>query len=466
MAISIKTKVSFPVLLLSLMMAGLVLAAWYALNETTRLNSSLASRFHEIEKVRQIETLFSNLVYPHLDYITTYSPEAKNEAHKILREIRSVVDSLNNMEAVNEEEREISELITGQLGAIEVLSEQVLDNSAQQDDHAVHSQTGKGETHQHDEHASQKLTVNQVVNAEPHIPGSHSRDMALINEIAKVHIARVRDGLTEWHASEAEEVDELANKTRDQLRLFTEWMLLFAIAAALMFVFSLWLNNRVLIRPVLSLIRSTNLFAAGDLKQQARVYAEDELGNLTRDINKMATALDGLYTQMATLAKTDQLTGLMNRHGLEEIQAREVSGAKRYVSPLSLAVFDIDHFKKVNDNYGHDVGDKVIQAVGNVCKQVFRDCDYSFRYGGEEFVVLMPQTDITSAMGAVERLRKAVEEMRVEASGGRVISVTVSVGIAAYQKDDETGALQLKHADEALYQAKESGRNRSVAYSA
>lgn len=456
MAFSIKTKVFFPVLLLSLMMAGLVLAAWYALNETTRLNTSLAGRFHEIEEVRQIESLFSELIYPHLDYITTYSPESRDAAHKILRKIDHIVDELKDMKVVNDEEREITELISEQAEEIEKLSEQILHDVPAQQSHELDSK---------DEHTGHQPLVSKAEDAEPQRHNRHVSDMALINKIAKVHIAKVRDALADWHTNEAKEVDALANETRDQLKLFTQWMLIFAISVVLMFVFSLWLNNRVLIRPVVSLIRSTHLFTSGDLKQQATVYAEDELGNLTRDINKMATALDGLYTQMATLAKTDQLTGLMNRHGFEEIQAREVSIAKRYGSPLSLAMFDIDHFKNVNDNYGHDVGDEVIRAVANACKQVFRDCDYSFRYGGEEFVVLMPQTDINSAMGAVERLRKTVESMTVEASGGRVLSVTVSAGIAAYHKDDESGALQIKQADEALYKAKESGRNRAMAYS-
>lgn len=288
--------------------------------------------------------------------------------------------------------------------------------------------------------------------------------MVLINRISSVHVARVSEALRDWHVDEAWQVDALATETREQLDLFNDWMITFAIAVVVMFLFSVWLNHRVLIRPVLSLSRSTNQFASGDLKEQAPVYAEDELGSLTRDINKMATSLDGLYTQMATLAKTDQLTGLMNRHGFEEIQAREVSSAKRYGHPLSLAIFDIDHFKVVNDNYGHDVGDEVIRAVANCCKQVFRDCDYSFRYGGEEFIVLMPQTDIEAGMEAVERLRKTVEAMTVEASGGRTLSVTISAGVAAYRKGDDSGTLLVKQADEALYNAKESGRNRVISF--
>lgn len=486
MPISIRTKVVFPVILLSLMMGGLVLAAWYALNETTRLNASLAGRFHEIEEVRQIEVLFSELVYPHLDYITTYSPEAREKAHNILHEIGHIVDQLNNMEVVNNEEREITEIITEQTREIRKLSQQILHDPSQQmghEGHAGHASPDAAQsTHAGHENAMPQAEDSshqahggheQMNHDTPMTPtthnthethGGHAQDMALINEIAQVHIAKVRDALRDWHVDEAKEVDILSEKTQAQLAMFTNWMAAFAIAALLMFLFSVWLNHRVLIRPVVSLSRSTNLFASGDLKQKAPVYAEDELGHLARDINKMASSLDHLYSQLSTLAKTDQLTGLMNRHGFEEIQTRELSIAKRYGNPLSLAMFDIDHFKRVNDTYGHDVGDEVIRAIAKCCCQVFRDCDYCFRYGGEEFIVLMPQTDMNAAMVAAERLRKAVEATTVEASGGRSVNVTVSIGLAAYDKQDETGKRLLKEADEALYNAKGAGRNRAVIF--
>jgi diguanylate cyclase (GGDEF)-like protein len=464
MPISIRTKVVFPVILLSLMMGGLVLAAWYALNETTRLNANLAGRFHEIEEVRQIEVLFSELIYPHLDYITTYSPEAREKAHNILHKIGHIVDTLNSMEVVNEEEREITELITKQTREIRKISEQILHGGAGHEGHEVSMQHEDSAQPQHTP-ADHESPMSQMGDNDHQAHGQHARDMALINQISQAHIAKVRDALRDWHMDEAEEVDALSEETRAQLAEFTNWMAAFAIAAVVMFLFSVWLNNRVLIRPVVSLSRSTNLFASGDLKQKAPIYAEDELGHLARDINKMATSLDHLYSQLATLAKTDQLTGLMNRHGFEEIQAREISSAKRYGHALSLAIFDIDHFKKVNDTYGHDVGDEVIRAIADCCRRVFRDCDYSFRYGGEEFIVLIPQTDVKASMEAVERLRKEVEAMVVKASGGRTIKVTISIGLAAYHKDDETGKRLLKEADEALYNAKGAGRNRSMIFS-
>lgn len=225
-------------------------------------------------------------------------------------------------------------------------------------------------------------------------------------------------------------------------------------------VFSLWLNNYVLIRPVVSLTHSTNKFASGDLKAAATVFAEDELGTLASDINKMASSLDKLYGQLAVMAKTDQLTGLFNRHGFAEIEAREINSAERYDNPLTLAMLDIDHFKKVNDTYGHSVGDVVISTIADFCKEMFRDCDYSFRYGGEEFVVLMPQTTMLDAVGPMERFRKAVEEKQINAEG-HTLSVTVSIGLAQHNKE-EPGGQFLKNADQALYEAKESGRNRTV----
>ena len=145
MSFSIKTKVFFPVLLLSLMMGSLVLAAWYALDETTRLNGSLAGRFHEIEEVRQIEILFGELIYPHLDYITTASPESREAAHKILHEIGQVIDELNSMEVVNKEEREITELITEEAKKIQNLSAQILHDRPVQQNHDLHSHGGESD---------------------------------------------------------------------------------------------------------------------------------------------------------------------------------------------------------------------------------------------------------------------------------------------------------------------------------
>jgi two-component system, cell cycle response regulator len=162
-----------------------------------------------------------------------------------------------------------------------------------------------------------------------------------------------------------------------------------------------------------------------------------------------------LYKQ----ATRDALTGLWNRAHVQEALEKFWSMSKRYGRPFSVMLYDIDNFKGVNDNYGHDVGDIVLRTTAQVIMGQVRSHDLAARYGGEEFLVLMPETPIEGAMVAAERLRHAIEGIDFT-SMGCPRRVTVSIGIAQYPISAETIDELIKQADEALYQAKQSGRNR------
>lgn len=155
------------------------------------------------------------------------------------------------------------------------------------------------------------------------------------------------------------------------------------------------------------------------------------------------------------LATTDSLTGIANRREFSRITEAEMDRAKRYGTPLSLVMYDLDHFKRVNDTYGHDTGDDVLRAVTAVVKGNTRTVDVMARWGGEEFLVLMPQSDLAAARDAAEKLRQAIEQHRFDKAG----SLTVSFGVTEFVPQDDLNAL-LKRVDDALYQAKENGRNR------
>lgn len=155
------------------------------------------------------------------------------------------------------------------------------------------------------------------------------------------------------------------------------------------------------------------------------------------------------------LATTDSLTGIANRREFSSILARELDRAKRYGTPMSLAMYDIDYFKRVNDTYGHDVGDYVLQALTGLVKENIRATDVVARWGGEEFMVLMPQSDIEAARNASEKLRLAIAGHHFD----KLDKLTVSFGIAAFEPQDDLNSL-LKRVDEALYRAKAQGRNR------
>jgi diguanylate cyclase (GGDEF)-like protein len=155
------------------------------------------------------------------------------------------------------------------------------------------------------------------------------------------------------------------------------------------------------------------------------------------------------------LATTDSLTGIANRREFVRILEGEVDRARRYGVPLSLAMYDLDNFKRVNDTYGHDAGDDVLQAVTSLVKENIRAVDVAARWGGEEFMVLMPQSDIQAARNAAEKLRLAIAGHCFD----KIDRLTASFGIAVFEPQDDLNSL-LKRVDDALYRAKELGRNR------
>ena len=174
-----------------------------------------------------------------------------------------------------------------------------------------------------------------------------------------------------------------------------------------------------------------------------------------RDITERKNAEKSLRE----LATTDSLTLLNNRRNFLELSSGEIKRAQRYVSPLAVFMFDVDHFKSVNDTYGHDVGDKVLKELAELSRKNIRESDIIGRLGGEEFAVTLPNTKRSHAERAAERLREAVANHSV-LTEKEELSVTISIGVVMMQGESEgdIDAL-LKTADRALYQAKEQGRN-------
>ncbi len=160
-------------------------------------------------------------------------------------------------------------------------------------------------------------------------------------------------------------------------------------------------------------------------------------------------------------ASTDDLTGLYNHRFLIDYLGQQVALAERLNTPLAILIIDLDHFKRVNDTYGHPVGDAVLSGFAQTLVGSIRRADLAARYGGEEFIVVMSNTSAADAGHVAEKIRAAAEELKVPVDGGRnTVSLTVSVGGAAYPEDTTTAAELLATADSALYDAKDAGRNR------
>lgn len=158
----------------------------------------------------------------------------------------------------------------------------------------------------------------------------------------------------------------------------------------------------------------------------------------------------------------DPLTGLFNRRYLDEMLEREIERARRFEQPLGVLMLDIDHFKELNDVEGHEVGDAVLREFGRLLASGFRTGDEAFRYGGEEFVVLMPDACAQDVVERAEGLREVLRKLRVQVGGRTVGPVTASMGVSAFPADGSTAAELLRAADQALYGAKEAGRDRII----
>jgi diguanylate cyclase (GGDEF)-like protein len=191
--------------------------------------------------------------------------------------------------------------------------------------------------------------------------------------------------------------------------------------------------------------------------------------------SQVAAALENarLYEETRRLSITDPLTGIGKRRHFIELAQREFQRSHRYQRPLSLIMLDLDHFKVVNDTYGHLVGDKVLRAIAKLCENNLRESDIIGRYGGEEFLILLPETpgyesdpnksDEHTAKAVAERLRKMVESTPTQTAQGK-IPITISLGIAELTGDIDDLDTLIDRADQALYQAKQGGRNQSVVW--
>lgn len=200
-----------------------------------------------------------------------------------------------------------------------------------------------------------------------------------------------------------------------------------------------------------------------DASKNQRVFSEHGLKMLDMFADQAALALYNgmLHRKVAERALRDSLTGLYNHGYFESRLDDEIQRAKRYGEALSLLMFDIDHFKKFNDNHGHQTGDAVLVALSRLVRETVRATDVAFRYGGEEFTVLLPRTTVQDAAILAERLRSAIGQATlVNDKDGNRLPVTISMGIAGYPMHGDTGGTLVGAADAALYRSKAGGRNR------
>lgn len=195
-----------------------------------------------------------------------------------------------------------------------------------------------------------------------------------------------------------------------------------------------------------------------ELELTARIYALLRTKALQDELRMKNKQLEELLLKVEYMATTDALTGLFNRRRFHDVLAKEFERSKRYSSPLALVMIDIDHFKEVNDNYGHQTGDAILKQVAGIFQNNIREIDTAARYGGEEFMVVLPNTEKNGALHVAERIRAGMANGKFGEVG---MPITVSLGVTGMpDKDIDDEDKFIRCADLALYRAKQNGRNR------
>jgi diguanylate cyclase (GGDEF)-like protein len=194
-----------------------------------------------------------------------------------------------------------------------------------------------------------------------------------------------------------------------------------------------------------------------DFSKRLKPSGKDELSELVRWFNVLSHKLEKDYKKIEQLSITDRLTQLYNRTRIDQLFGQEIKRSLRYQAKFSVILLDVDYFKSVNDKYGHMVGDSVLQELAELLRSGVRDTDHTGRWGGEEFIIIAPVTDLSDALSMAEKLRKMIEEFEFTGVGHK----TASFGVASFQEGDDEDSLT-QRADQALYLAKQRGRNQVI----
>lgn len=245
---------------------------------------------------------------------------------------------------------------------------------------------------------------------------------------------------------------------REVLELKNITLAILAILLSVVAVAAFLLSHSIL-SPLKQLINGATRVADGDLDVQLEVRRHDEIGFTMSIFNDMVIRLRKNHEKLEKLSAVDALTGLFNRKRLMEMFALHIKRYARHQTPFSVLMVDLDHFKEINDRYGHLAGDAVLVSIGELLREMLRSIDTAGRYGGEEFLIILDDIREQEALHTAERIRMAVENNEVIADG-KTIRVSISIGVATISNifDMEKGRL-INRADKALYEAKRNGRN-------
>jgi len=285
-----------------------------------------------------------------------------------------------------------------------------------------------------------------------------AHDLDLVGEaLNDIHLEL--DVIVDVGTQELDFIHHQAGKTRDLAGLKIGLTLLVALVMASLFGHFL---AQSILRPLAALHDGAEHFGRGNLKHRIAIGRHDELGQVAGAFNRMALRLDRSLRSLRRLSTRDYLTNLLNAREFYRLLDSEIERAERYGEIFSLLLIDADHFKEINDTYGHQSGDIVLRELAKCLRAQVRNVDIPARVGGEEFAVVLPSTRGEAALAIAERVRQAVADTQLKLGGddGEILRLTISVGLATYPHSAQDARELFHQADMALYNAKQGGRNR------
>jgi len=304
--------------------------------------------------------------------------------------------------------------------------------------------------------------IAEALLALPHPVGdaAAARDMQRMDS----HIENTHELLDRIHGlTQRRSMEQLVQASAVMQQVMFLIAAIFSVAMAMAAVSGFGLARAILV-PLRALEEGASRLGAGDLSQRVTVDGQDELRQLAGTFNAMAERLEKSQAALEELSIRDGLTGLYNHRTFYVLLADEFAREQRFKRPVSLLLLDIDHFKHVNDTYGHLAGDAVLKGLSELLGRQARAMDRVCRYGGEEITIILPETGLEVAADVAERLRAAVETQPFDVNADAPLRITISVGVASWPAQADSAQTLAAAADAAMYAAKQNGRNRVVRY--
>ena len=283
-------------------------------------------------------------------------------------------------------------------------------------------------------------------------------------ERLQYHIGRSTDILSQIYDVDTQEINEqlkLAEAGKQRVLFLSA--IVFGAGLTGAFIIRLALARSILL-PLRLLEIGVARFGEGDLSIRIPLDTPDELGQLARVFNTMAENLEKSQAALKDLAIHDGLTGVYNSREFHQRFKEEIERSRHKNRACSLMMVDIDHFKRINDTYGHQAGDEALRVVADLIKREVRSTDQVARYGGEEFSIILPDTPSSTAIALAERLRKLIASHPITIAPQQTINLTVSIGLAEFPQNALSEKELISEADQALYAAKRAGRNRVIQF--